>query len=592
MKFRTKILLAFVISTMTTVFLGTIFFYSYVSQMVEEDYIKNAISSLTQISGSVEQSLNSINTELTVELVNPTFTDPIIKLLNNPTDRNYSNALTNTAYVLRGMRESSELISSVYLYTPQGSFDELMNPRDRTFVFTESDFTWKEGNGSITWFPAKEDSIFSTGSVVIPWVYQFFCGDRKNSRCYLIVQLEQEKLIDSIAQLYNSFDGFAVFDGDGRTILEMGETDFSFVETNELPKDSASYLLDISSNNYVFHTYIDLNGWHMVMVRDKDAITGSLNRVRTTAIVVNILIVFIGVLTVSVLVIRLTKSLKDLAAQMDCLRKGNLTARFRYNKNDEIGQMAHSFNFMAERIEDLVEMQKMNIQALKEEKEWGIEIQKQKRHAELRALQAQINPHFLYNTLNTVSWEAAGIGEKKISTLLSAMGKFFRLSLNKGAEIIPLQDEIEHVKTYLNIQQISRDVGLTYQLDIPSDLEQFPVIKLILQPLVENSLCHGIRLKDTAGFIRITATHTDDDILLEVEDDGMGIAPDKLRIMNQSLKIGWTDTKEGYGIYNVNERVKLYYGYSYGLSYESFEGCFTRAILRLPYRRVGIEDEL
>ena len=216
------------------------------------------------------------------------------------------------------------------------------------------------------------------------------------------------------------------------------------------------------------------------------------------------------------------------------------------------------------------------------------EVQKQKRKAELRALQAQINPHFLYNTLNAITWQAADQGAEEISILSNSLGKFFRISLSKGAEIITLREEIEHVSSYLDIQRIRYHSKLNYKIDVGVQWLDLRVIKLILQPLAENSIYHGIKEKQGSGLIRIYEEPCEEEnekiLRLIVWDNGAGIPKDKLNVLNETLKKGETDRLEGYGIYNVNERIRLFYGENYGLQFESVEGQWTKAMLTLPIR--------
>ena len=247
---------------------------------------------------------------------------------------------------------------------------------------------------------------------------------------------------------------------------------------------------------------------------------------------------------------------------------------------------------MIEEVQNLINKQKQSIIDLRIERDHVAEVQKQKRKAELKALQAQINPHFLYNTLNAITWQAADQGMDDVSLMASSLGRFFRLSLSKGAEIISLSDEVEHVRSYLNIQSIRYQDKLRYEIDIPEGLLEYKVLKLILQPLVENAIYHGIKEKKCGGLIRITAEEgrceDEGTVCLMVWDDGVGIPEDKLTIMNQNLKNGVSGTSESYGICNVNERIRLYYGSSFGLAYESEAGSFTKAILKIPtqYREV------
>ncbi len=221
-------------------------------------------------------------------------------------------------------------------------------------------------------------------------------------------------------------------------------------------------------------------------------------------------------------------------------------------------------------------------------------VQALKRKAELRALQAQINPHFLYNTLNTITWQAADQGASEISVLSNSLGKFFRVSLSKGKEVITIQEEMEHVCSYLEIQKIRYKSKIYYEISIPEEIRRMSIVKLVLQPLVENSLYHGIKMKENQGCIRISAVLQEDGygvpgIKICVEDDGLGIDREKLEQLNEGLSQCITDSNSGYGIYNVNERLKLYYGEAYGLTLESRQGEGTRAIIVIPAQEMGGE---
>ena len=211
----------------------------------------------------------------------------------------------------------------------------------------------------------------------------------------------------------------------------------------------------------------------------------------------------------------------------------------------------------------------------------------QKRKAELKALQAQINPHFLYNTLNAITWQAADQGVPEISILSNSLGKFFRISLSRGKEVITVGEELEHVENYLRIQGIRYKDKMQYELQAAEDSRDLFIIKLVMQPLVENSIYHGIKLKKDMGHIRVSTKRCvrDDGIqtlCLIVEDDGEGIEEERLKEIQEGLARGRISEASGYGIYNVNERIKLYYGDAYGLSIESEYKKGTRATIQIP----------
>jgi len=248
-------------------------------------------------------------------------------------------------------------------------------------------------------------------------------------------------------------------------------------------------------------------------------------------------------------------------------------------QKNEINNLKRVFNHMARSIKSL-------IQKVKEEEQIIAKV-------ELDLLQAQINPHFLYNTLNAITWQAADQGAEEISILSNSLGKFFRIGLSKGAEVITLREELEHVSSYLDIQSIRYHSRLSYEIHVDDRCLDFRMIKLILQPLAENSIYHGIKEKQGAGIIKISVSEEESGegkiTELTVWDNGAGIPEEKLAFINETLKRGGTDCEAGYGIYNVNERIRLFYGKDYGLYYESSFGHWTKAVLRIPAMSEEVE---
>ena len=207
------------------------------------------------------------------------------------------------------------------------------------------------------------------------------------------------------------------------------------------------------------------------------------------------------------------------------------------------------------------------IRQLEEEKQRVKTEQSQKRKAEFKAMQAQIQPHFLYNTLESIHWKAEEAQAQEISDMVQALATFFRINLSRGKELISLRDEIAHVESYLRIQQIRYGNQLEYEIQVQEEILDSVLPKLILQPLVENSIYHGIREKEGEGMIGITGRKAENgDILLCVEDNGVGILPEQLKNLQEKLVSGEKVHQEGYGIFNVNQRIQLNYGVPYGLS--------------------------
>lgn len=253
------------------------------------------------------------------------------------------------------------------------------------------------------------------------------------------------------------------------------------------------------------------------------------------------------------------------------ITKNDLQALMTSDNVDEITELGMSFNIMIGKIKELLDSK--------------IKEQENLKKAELRALQAQINPHFLYNTLDTIIWMAESKKTDDVVKIVSALSNFFRISLSKGMDWITISEELERIRSYLTIQQIRyRDI-LDFQIDVDDGVSENTILKLILQPLVENALYHGIKNKRQGGTIIVRAKPKgSDEVQIEVEDDGIGFTPEKLAQLRAELEDDTGDIKleSGFGIGNVNKRIRLYYGKPYGLTVESEYTTGTRVTLVIP----------
>jgi two-component system sensor histidine kinase YesM len=256
------------------------------------------------------------------------------------------------------------------------------------------------------------------------------------------------------------------------------------------------------------------------------------------------------------------------------ITKNDLQVLVTSDNVDEITELGMSFNIMIGKIRELLDAK--------------IKEQENLKKAELRALQAQINPHFLYNTLDTIIWMAEAQRTDQVIEIVRALSSFFRISLSKGKDWITIGEEIERTRSYLTIQKMRyRDI-LDYKIEVDEEVLDNTILKLILQPLVENALYHGVKNKRNGGTITVrTKQENENEILLEVEDDGIGFAPEKLAQVQAELS-GNSDEirlESGFGIDNVNKRIKLYYGKQYGLSIRSEYHTGTRVTLVIPAKK-------
>lgn len=308
-------------------------------------------------------------------------------------------------------------------------------------------------------------------------------------------------------------------------------------------------------------------GWTVVGVTyNSDLLT---NRGRTQALY---LILALGLLALAVLVTtvlskRITRPIKILNDSVMEMEKG------RFNKIDmlqipenEIGSLSRNYNSMSDQIQYLMEE--------------NIEEQRQKRKLELQALQSQINPHFLYNTLDSIVWMAEWGKNKEVVMMTSSLAKLFRQSISNEKEVISISQELEHVENYLKIQQMRYKDKLEYEIDADSSLLNKPIVKLVIQPLAENSIYHGVKYLEEKGKISITVSKMEHKIMVSVQDNGPGMSPNMLEHIFEKHKVDYK--RNGVGIYNVQARLKLYYGEEYGIFYKSEEGKGTTASIIIP----------
>ncbi|SHH35670.1 sensor histidine kinase [Clostridium grantii] len=267
--------------------------------------------------------------------------------------------------------------------------------------------------------------------------------------------------------------------------------------------------------------------------------------------------------------------IKDLLKGMNQFKNGNLDTIIQVKHGNEIGELADEFNDMTVEIKKLVEENKKT--------------ENSKRKYELKALQSQINPHFLYNTLDSIVWMAeAGINEDVVA-MTSSLSKLFRISINRGSEFITIAQELEHIESYLKIQKLRYGSKIDYDIKVQEELLQYSIIKIIIQPIVENAIYHGIKTMQGPGFINIEVKDVNNKICIIVEDNGVGMEEEKCKQLLEDNSANETK-KTGIGVRNVDQRIKLYYGEEYGIAIESeiFEG--TIVTILLPKEKVEKED--
>ncbi len=316
------------------------------------------------------------------------------------------------------------------------------------------------------------------------------------------------------------------------------------------------------------------------------------NEITLTALIrgsfgtIGMLLIFIALITLGAiwvirkLIRQFYRPINKVVNTMETVEEGRLDVRIDLDKiresDPDSRKLAEGFNSMMDEINLLMNQ-------VKEE-------QHQMEQIRFNALQSQIKPHFLYNALECIHWQAVADGNRKISVLVKALAQYYRICLSKGKEIIPLDLELEHVKAYMTIQQMRYGDIIEMELHIPDELYTLRIPKMTLQPLVENSIYHGIRVKEgKKGKVEITAKTDGKDAWIIVSDSGTGMGKSEIEEMNRSISVH--DDSFGYGVRNVNKRIELMFGRSYGLRFAGNENGGVTVIVRLPQQKMQDENE-
>ena len=341
----------------------------------------------------------------------------------------------------------------------------------------------------------------------------------------------------------------------------------------------------LDNNIYILTELIqdDIQYYIYYQTRYMDKVTDTLqDQIRRFMVVCSVLIgVLIIVVAVSAVMIvsGIIQPISQLNQATEKIAQGDFNARAQADSDGEVAELAVSFNKMAGSMQSLIDKVK--------------EDERKMRKADLRLLQEQIQPHFLYNTLDTIVWLIESNEPDEAVTMVVTLSDFFREILSKGKEFISIKEEEKHISSYLQIQEMRyRDI-LEYDIQLDQVIYKYQILKLTLQPVVENALYHGIKYKRAKGCIHIHGEKEGDIIRLTVRDDGVGMDEEELEQLRQQIEKPCQETEKGFGLANVNERIHMYFGPEYGMKIQSQKGKGTTveivipAILEAPVEKTG-----
>lgn len=330
----------------------------------------------------------------------------------------------------------------------------------------------------------------------------------------------------------------------------------------ELEKKMADQKKGKKSNYLIVSTDTGVDNWRVIAYQPQKMLAREVQTLVLLILgIISICIItsVVASMAFSRFVVRDIKRLRD---NMQAVEEGNMELMVTSEAGDEVGSLIRGFGSMLGEINRLIHE--------------VYESKLTQRKSEMTALQAQINPHFLYNSLSLINWKALEAGQQDISKITLALSSFYRTSLNRGKNVLTIEKEIENMKSYLAIQLCMHDNDFDVIMDIDETILPYQTLNLLLQPLVENAIDHGIDLKEEGrGYIKIIGRKDDKNIYLTVEDNGVGIEPE---ILSSILEF----KTKGYGVRNVNQRIRLYYGEEYCLKIESEAGKGTKCTINIP----------
>ena len=427
-------------------------------------------------------------------------------------------------------------------------------------------------------------SFFDTDDEMISLSREVQSYENGTFRGVILINLNMNKITEICNSFQEKQENFiCIINDKGELVYEQqnGKERFAFDEKENRQelntalgkmKDSCFRLNYRGEKYLVTRTDMKTTGWTLVSMVPYKSVMAETMAISGVMILAVVITLIVTLLLLNRILTGVVKPLKKLEKYMVQVNPDNMDQRMEILTDDEIGHLSMKFNQMMDRIRNL--------------KEQVIEEQEDKRKYELQALQAQINPHFLYNTLDSIIWMAE-TNDSNIVAMTEALAKLFRISLNKGNEEISLERELEHVKNYLIIQSMRYADKFTYEILVEPGVERCRTIKLILQPIVENCIYHGIKKKRGTGKITIRAYRREQDLIIEVSDDGCGMPEEICRkILSDEIE-SENISGSGIGVKNVNERIQLRFGKKYGLSYSSEEGVGTTVTYVLPYNEGG-----
>lgn len=375
---------------------------------------------------------------------------------------------------------------------------------------------------------------------------------------------ENKRRAESIMKLLNNLEKYV------RLIEKNKVIGGHYDENITIWENDVQSVTALIQSTVLVYTYYETKGMEQV----RSEVSEDFSRMVLFGIIVFAVLVVTALFMSVIIPNGIVKPIHRLNDVTNQVAKGDLSVRANVEHGAEVKKLGDSLDSMIEKIDGLLTAVKLD--------------EKNLREAELELLQAQINPHFLYNTLDTIVWLSESGKRGEVAKMVNSLSDFFRTSLNHGNGMFTLQEEERHIRSYLQIQQVRYQDILEYEISFPDSLMEVIIPKITLQPIVENALYHGIKNRRGKGRIMVNAVGEGEDVVISVDDNGIGMDPGRLeqvlaRLAQRDGGAGGQPKHDSYGLYNVNERIRLKFGERYGISVSSVYGEGTCVRVKIPF---------
>lgn len=416
------------------------------------------------------------------------------------------------------------------------------------------DFPGGPSDYNIHWL-AKEDGALK----MYCRIYSDFSPDRNVA----YMELDYGSVFGYMKHLFDGAYGILITDEEQNPVFSYSASQTDGTDDDTLDAADLTEGSQKADRYVIGRNEIGVSGWNIYLYRPLKEISSSAGSI--TALIIFAVILCLAVILLASLLLSksVVRPLRELIRNIDRIQEGNMTVEAQEESEDEFGLLINRFGKMVDRLNHLVnEVYKSKI------------LQQQ---YEMKALQAQINPHFLYNSLSLINWKAIMAGQEDISKMAQLLSTFYRTTLNKGKNVIDVKGEWDNTCSYVHIQRMMHSGKFEAVLELEEGMEEYQMLNLLLQPLVENAITHGLDCKTAPGprVLAVTGVQREDELVFTVSDNGCGISDE---ILEHIL----TARTKGYGVQNVHHRIQLYYGEAYGLTFESKVGEGTRVTLKIP----------